>query len=231
MSRYTLTLTGPDGAALERSVPSVTEMIDAVLAKNGLPDWYYKKAVEGFSYLIKKYDHVLPNDIKSLHSLMKSEGLSPYSVRDEAAAVGTKIHKDVEALSHGKRPQNFPNLVEWWKEIGFRAKDVVAAETLLYSGRYGFAGTADLIFRYPGESEVVLADVKSGSLRGSHHLQVELYRWAWEEAGGVPIDRMQLIRVPRDGSPVEVEDVPIKPTLTRAAESIVETYRWLKGGK
>lgn len=206
-------------------------MIDAVLAKNGLPDWYYKKAVEGFSYLIKKYDHVLPNDIKSLHSLMKSEGLSPYSVRDEAAAVGTKIHNDVEALSHGKRPQNFPNLVTWWKEIGFRAADVVAAEALLYSGRHGFAGKADLLFRYPGEGEVVLADVKSGTLRESHHLQVELYRWAWEEMGGVQVDRMQLIRVPRDGSPVQVEEVAIKPSLTRAAEGLVEAYKWLKGGK
>lgn len=229
MSRYNLVLTGPDGDTLERPVPSVTEMIDAVLAKNGLPDWYYKKAVEGFSYLIKKYDHVLPNDIKSLHSLMKSEGLSPYSVRDEAAAIGTRIHTDVEALSHGKRPKNFPNLVQWWTETGFRAKDVVAAEALLYSGKHGFAGTTDLIFRYPGHSEVVLADVKSGTLRESHHLQVELYRWAWEEAGGVPIGALQLIRVPRDGSKVEVENVPIKTTLTRAAEGLVETYHWLKG--
>ncbi len=228
MSRYNLTLTGPDGDSLERPIPSVTEIIDAVLAKNGLPDWYYKKAVEGFSYLIKKYDHVLPNDIKSLHSLMKSEGLSPYSVRDEAAAIGTKIHNDVEALTHGKRPQNFPNLVEWWKAVGFRAKDVLGAETLLYSGRHGYAGKADLVFRYPGETEVVLADVKSGQLRDSHHLQVELYRWAWEEMGGVPIDRMQLIRVPRDGSPVETEDIAVKATLTRAAEGLIEAYRWLK---
>lgn len=229
MARYNLTLTGPDGDTFEKPIPSVTEMLDAVLAKNGLPDWYYKQAIAGMSILIKKYDHVLPNDIKSLHSLMKQEGLSPYAVRDDAAAAGTRIHTAVEALAKGRRPKDYPELTAWWKQKGFRAANILGAECLLYSGRHSFAGTADLVYDL-GEG-VTLADIKTGTLRDSHHVQLELYRWAWEEMGKAKIERLQLIQVPRDGGPVLEADVPISPVLTRAAEGLVETYRWLKKGK
>jgi hypothetical protein len=207
----------------------VTEIIDAVLAKNGLPDWYYKQAIAGMSILIKKYDHVLPNDIKSLHSLMKTEGLSPYAIRDEAASIGTKIHTSVEALAKGRRPKDYPVLTEWWKARGFRASHILAAEGLLYSGRWNYAGTVDLIYRDPETEQVVLADIKTGALRDSHHVQLELYRWAWEEMGGTAIDMMELIRVPRDGSDVQTEEVKISSTLSRAAEGLLEAYSWLKG--
>ena len=222
-------MTGPDGNTFERKVPSVTEIIDAVLAKNGLPDWYYKQAIAGMSILIKKYDHVLPNDIKSLHSLMKTEGLSPYAIRDEAANIGTKIHSSVEALAKGRRPKDYPVLTEWWKSRGFRAPHILAAEAMLYSGRWNYAGTVDLIYRDPETDVVVLADIKTGALRDSHHVQLELYRWAWEEMGGTPIESMELIRVPRDGSDVETQDVPISSVLSRAAEGLLEAYSWLKG--
>ena len=229
MSRYNLVVTGPDGDTFERKIPSVTEIIDAVLAKNGLPDWYYKQAIAGMSILIKKYDHVLPNDIKSLHSLMKTEGLSPYAIRDEAASIGTKIHTSVEALAKGRRPKDYPVLTEWWKERGFRAQHILGAETLLYSGRYGYAGTVDLIYSDPQTGRVVLADIKTGALRDSHHIQLELYRWAWEEMGGAHIEGLELIQVPRDGSEVKVEEVLISKTLSRAAEGLLEAYPWLKG--
>jgi len=230
VSRYNLVVTGPDGTTLERKVVSVTEIIGEVLAKNGLPDWYYKQAIAGMSILIKKYDHVLPNDIKSLHSLMKSEGLSPYAIRDEAASVGMKIHTAVEGLAKGRRPKDYPALTEWWKSRGFRAANILAAEELLYSGAYNYAGTVDLIYLDPDDvGRVVLADIKSGALRDSHHVQLELYRWAWEEMGGQPITEMELIQVPRDGSDVKTETVPISKVLTRAASGLLEAYRWLKG--
>lgn len=226
MSRYKLILEGPNDARLERKVPSVTEIIDQVLAKNGLPDWYYKQAVFGFQKMLDKFGDTLRGaDIRTLHSLMKTEGWSPYAVRDTAAAEGTRIHKAVEALAKGRRPTTYPALTTWWKEQGFRAKNILGAESLVYSGKHGYAGTIDLVYTL---EETVLADVKTGNLRDSHEIQLELYRWAWEEMGNPPINRLQLIQVPRDGSEVKVKDVEISEELTQGAAGLLQAWRWRK---
>lgn len=239
MSRYKLTVEGPKGEFFEKAVPSVTEIIDAVLAKNGLPDWYYKQAVQGFGTLLEKYGEHLPKDVRSLHSLMKSEGLSPYSVRDAAASQGIAIHNAVEALAKGRRPTVFPSLTTWWKDKGLKKDRILGAESLVYSGRHGYAGTVDLVYRDDpltaptaagalGEGPVVLADIKTGAIRDSHEIQVELYRWAWEEMGNKHIDRLQIIQVPRDGSSVKVTDIPISQRLTLGAEGLLQAWRWKK---
>lgn len=226
MSRYRITLEGPNSESLEIKVPSVTEIIDEVLSKPRLHDWYYQETVRGLWNLHQKYgDTVVGADIKTLHSLLKSEGLSPYAARDSAADEGKKIHKHVEALAKGRRPPAYPTLTEWWKAEGFRAKDILGTESLVYSAKNGYAGTIDLV--YTRES-TVLADIKTGKLRDSHEIQLEFYRWAWEEMGRESIDTMQLIQVPRDGSEVVTKDVPISEELTLAAAGLLQAYRWRK---
>lgn len=226
MSRYTLSIQGPNGEVLEQGLPSVTEIIDEVLAKNGLPDWYYRQAVLGFGSLLAKYGETLKDaDVRTLHSLMKSEGLSPYATRDAAAKEGNKIHSAVAALAKGRRPSAYPALTSWWKSRGFRAKNVLGTESLVYSGKNGYAGTIDLVYQ---EDEAVLADIKSGKPRDSHEIQLELYRWAWEEMGRTPIDRMEIIQVPRDGGEVKVFPVEIREELTLGAAGLLQAWRWRK---
>ena len=240
MSRYTLSISGPNDEVLTEKIPSVTEIIGEVLAKNGLPDWYYKQAVLGFGSLLAKYgDSIKDADVRTLHSLLKTEGFSPYAVRDAAAAEGQRIHKAVEQLARGRRPTTYPALTSWWKDRGFRAKDILGTESLVYSGKNGYAGTIDLVYTEPAKlgalgvgddlgGDTVLADVKSGNPRDSHEIQLELYRWAWEEMGRTPIDRMEIIQVPRDGSEVKVHPVEIREELTLGAAGLLQAWRWRK---
>lgn len=228
MSRYTVTVTGPDGQTFEEGWPSVTEIIEQVLAKPGLADWYYKQGVAGLSILLDKYGGKLPSDIPSLQSLMKQEGLSPYAQRDAAASSGQDIHEAVYGLS--KRPQeasvkkSHPALFEWWQDKGLKKQTVLAAEQVVVSWRNKYAGTLDLV--YTQDSSVCLSDVKSGKVRESHAVQLELYRWAWEENGGEKVDRMSIIQVPRDGSPVTEHEVFLTDELTVAASGILSVHKW-----
>lgn len=164
MSRYTLTVEGPDGISLVKSVPSVTEIIEAVLAKPGLHDWYYKQGILGVAILLDRYQDKLPHDVKSLHSLMKTEGLSPYAQRDKAGSQGKAIHKAVEQLANGKDPKAYPALVDWWRGqfggIRLGRSSILAAEQIVVSFHPLYAGTLDLV--YKNDYAITLSDVKRG---------------------------------------------------------------------
>jgi hypothetical protein len=231
MSRYTVSLDGPEGK-IELGFPSVTEIIDATYSKRGLEDWYYKQGVSGIALLMEKYGENLPNDVPSLHSLLKSEGFSPYSQRDSAADAGKAIHTAVKELTSGKTAKakaHYPALYSWWKERDFRRANILGAEQTLVSFKYRFAGTADLVYTEGGL--VTLSDVKSGAVRDSHHLQLEGYRMAWEEMGGHPVDQLSIIQVPRDGSAVNETLVSVSEELSAAWMGMLAVYEWTKPRK
>lgn len=229
MSRYQVTVEGPEGTFSE-GWPSVTEILDVALSKSGLQDWYYKQAVLGVSVLMEKYEQNLPRDVPSLHSLLKTEGLSPYAQRDQAAAGGNAIHKAVKGLAQNKptvAKNDYPVLYEWWKkERAWKAANILAAEETLVSFSNRYAGTLDLV--YTEDGKVCLSDVKSGKLRDSHYLQLEGYRWAWEERGGRHVDYMSVIQVPRDGTAVLETIVPLSDKLTEAWAGALDLYKWSK---
>ena len=225
-SRYTLTVVGPDGDEASQALPSVTEILDRVLAKPGLHDWYYKTGVAGFSQLVGKYGGKLPPDIKSLHSLMKQEQLSPYSLRDLAAKEGSKVHDAVLGLTKGRKPRDLPNLTKFWALRGWKRPNILAAEQIVYSLANGYAGKVDLVYEEDGM--VTLSDIKSGEVRDSHMLQVAMYREAWEQMGNRLIDRLSIIQVPRDGGECS-ETFVSEYGLAGAVDGIISLYKWLKG--
>lgn len=233
-ARYTVTVVGPHGDTQEYDFPGVTNIIDRCLAKNGLPRWYYNETVNAVSYLLKKYRENMSGfaDVASLHSLINQEDLGPYNLRDKASEAGTAIHDKVLDLTKGKRPKEPANLTSYWKERGWRRENILAAEQVVTSFKHKYAGTLDLVYRDSGQAKpVTLTDVKSGAVRDSHHLQVELYRRAWEEQGGVPIERLSIIQVPRDGKECKEVEVPMTRELEEAADGILTLYEWLTGGK
>ena len=233
MARYNIEVKGPDDspdtASLVIGFPSVTEIVERTLAKPNLPSWYYKTGVEGFSTLLAKYSSSLPTDLPSLHSLMKSEGVSPYAVRDKASREGKKIHKAVEGLTKGRRPKDLPALTEYWKERGWKRANILASEQVVVSFKHRYAGRLDLV--YEEDDIVTLTDIKSGEARDSHKLQLELYRRAWEELGNKPVDRLTIIQVPRDGSDCRELEVSDTLELREAGDAVLALWKWLKGDK
>lgn len=193
--RYQVALLGPEGNHEQVwELPSVTEILDAVVAKPKLLHWYYTHTVEGFAELAKRFQPHLPTDAKSLKSLLSTEGLSPYAKRNAAAEAGTAVHKDLERLVAGKRPKPTPanqGLLNWWDE---RQPEVVATEYRLVNFKRWYAGTVDLIYRRG--DELVLCDLKtSNNLHWAQWVQGAAYALAWEEAGNPEIATVTILHV------------------------------------
>lgn len=187
---YTLSMLDHDGKPTDHlyQFPSVTSILDAVVAKPKLMHWYYATAIKGMGELIKMYGGKLPSDYTSLKQLMGQNGLSPYKQRDKAAVRGTDIHTDLEKLAAGEpvtTTADNAGLINWWEDRGLSPSDVIAAEVPLVSFKYGYAGTVDLIYKDPETGKIRLCDLKTGKqIHWTHFVQCEAYGEAWREQGG-----------------------------------------------
>lgn len=242
---YTLALVDHQGRVTDYKYefPSVTSIIDAVVAKPKLMHWYYAQAITGTSELIKKYGGKLPSDPKSLKQLMAQEGHSPYKKRDDAASRGTDVHKDLETLAAGGSIEATPaniGVINWWRDRGLSPEDVIACEVPLVSFEHRYAGTVDLVYKDPETGKVRLADLKTGKyVHWTHFVQGEAYRRAYEEAGGW-VDEVTVIHTPpvpddlflamaqqaATGKPGYEEKVG-KDVTFETFKAILEIYSWL----
>ncbi len=199
---YEAALLDPEGnpTSYRFKLYSVTNIIDKVVAKPQLLGWYWKTTMEGLSTLAQKYGPSLPSDLESLKSLMSTEGLSPYKVRDSSGARGTKTHTEMEALCKGKVVKaNAYNqgLLNWWEERNLTKQDILGCEVPLFSPRLGVAGTVDMVYVDPVTGATVLCDLKTGkTVPWTNFLQGEAYRLMADEADMFDgIDKVSVLHV------------------------------------
>lgn len=201
-----MAVTNPDGRTFTTYFPSVTTILEKVLAKPALAGWYYKQAVEGVANLLRKYGDQTPSDLPSLHSLLSSEGLSPYAQRDEATDHGTKVHKALERLAQGRKVAARPeveSLLEWWD---IPKDKVVATEKVAVSFRHQYAGTIDLMYCDMDPDHLTLMDCKTGkNIHWENVLQLEAYALAWEEMYGRKVSTLKILHLPRLGGCYEYD--------------------------
>jgi len=126
-------------------VPSVTSILDAVLAKPALPNWYYSKALEGVEILLGKYGTKIPQDKDSLKSLLRSEKLTPIHARDTAGHRGRELHDGLEALARG-----YHSLLTNGLNLYLRGGNVPAYIHLGFSGRRKLSSRLSMVL--PGRS-------------------------------------------------------------------------------
>lgn len=191
-------------------LPSVTTIIGAVLAKPGIPGWYAKKMAEGVAALVEHSDfsdsdldlNDILTDPEILIEWMKENAVHPDDIRDELADQGKEKHEILEllcglpteeqmdaaaALADGDDP--FAQAIgKWWVK---RRPHVIASEVRLRSLRWGFAGTADLVYQAPVLGSrtmlgpVCMTDLKNRSegkgMYESDDAQTGLYKVAWDE--------------------------------------------------
>jgi hypothetical protein len=200
-SYYTLALLDENQAVTPHTFqfPSVTHILDTVIAKPRLMNWYYRKAIEGMAALLQRYGTKLPQDEDSLHQLLKTHELTPWAARDHGGAIGKAAHSDVEAWCRGEvvdwspESEGFPN---WVIERGLDRGDIVSSEVPLVSFRHQFAGTVDLVYRAPVIDKLVLTDVKTGKyVQWVHLVQCQAYQIAWEEQGREAIWKTSVLHV------------------------------------
>jgi hypothetical protein len=180
-------------------LPSVTHILDAVIAKPRLMNWYYRVAIEGVAALYQKYGTKLPQDEQSLHELMKREGLTPYAKRDTGGNIGKEAHSDVEKWCAHEPvvwSEHSIGFANWVAHRGLDRGHVIASEIPLVSFKHRFAGTLDLVYRHPELDKVVLADVKTAKyVQWVHLVQCQAYKIAWEEDGREPIWKTSVLHI------------------------------------
>jgi hypothetical protein len=142
---------------------------------------------------------------KYFEDWLKSNGYNSDIIASKAAAEGTQVHNAAEQFLNGKEITwieedghvNY-NLDVWKMILKFadfwnREKpELVATEYHLFSDKYEYAGTADLIVRLRGK--LWLLDIKtSNSLHTSYDMQLSAYAQAWNETHDEPVTDMGII--------------------------------------
>jgi hypothetical protein len=178
--------------------------------------------------------HYMPNDKGKkkprtlIEQLAIMARLHPNAIKSDAATRGTSIHDALTLLAMDEMPEidKYPaedqpfvrGLCRWWLD---HQPEFVAVEQIVASLTHRYAGRFDLLLRYPGSDDLVLADLKTGKdvRPDSHFRQLRGYEVAWREMGGEPIDRMQIINVQPSGHvKVETAHCPDSAWLTCVAQ-------------
>jgi hypothetical protein len=157
----------------------------------------------------------------------------------DAADWGSEVHDIIKRLNQGKEVNEIPDRsVEMvmrylaWREQW--VEKMLHVERVLYSQKYGFAGTADIIAILKGSKLPQIIDIKTGAIRKKKFaLQISgAYKIAAKEEGietgkGVilPLDK-------KDDSGEEVKAITLEDTGSQEAFlNALGVYRYMTGEK
>tara|TARA_R110000782_G_scaffold32628_2_gene79501 strand:+ start:2188 stop:2970 length:783 start_codon:yes stop_codon:yes gene_type:complete len=142
---------------------------------------------------------------KFFDNWLKDVGHSADIIMRKAGKEGTQVHEASEALVLGKEVNwvddygnaKYSQLV-WEMIMKFHdfwtttKPELISTEDFVYSDKFKYAGTADLVVKMDGETW--LLDIKtSNNLHRSYNLQLAAYAKAIEEVKGIKIDRTGII--------------------------------------
>ena len=142
---------------------------------------------------------------KFFESWLKDVGHNADLIMRRAGKEGTQVHEAAEKLVLGEEISwidDFGNakysqivwemilkFAEFWKTY---KPELISAEDFVWSDKYKYAGTADLVCKM--NDEVWLLDLKtSNSIHKSYDLQLASYAKALEESKGIKIERTGII--------------------------------------
>tara|TARA_Y100001972_G_scaffold112400_1_gene146100 strand:- start:9 stop:761 length:753 start_codon:yes stop_codon:yes gene_type:complete len=199
---------------------SATTLIGQGCVKPGLERW--KRITPMIEYK-KKLNKVLDDneqlDRIKLERLYKESMEHTDNVSDDASLVGSVVHGLVEDFIKGKEipNQSDPAVVncwnlflDWWNQQNYKVVDI---EKKLFSKKYGYVGTLDLVVKND-KGEFVLIDLKtSNQIVFGYVLQANAYKQAYEEETGRKISSCFCLRVGKKDTKVEIAPIPLNKKL------------------
>ena len=188
----------------EKRVPGVTT-ITHLTDKPQLNNWL---KLTPLNALKDKIEHCLATDepidgLKLTNMFNESKKACDY-IKDQAGDVGTIVHDLFEKIVQNKpyikptderviRSLNF--LMLWYKS---QKVNVEVQEKKLYSKKYNYAGTLDLICTMNGKKTKYLLDLKtSNHITEDMMYQLHAYRQAYLEETGEKINKLGIIKAPK----------------------------------
>jgi hypothetical protein len=173
------------------TLPSVSTVL-SVIAKPNLVAWARRTALETVRELLEEG--------LSIEVALALAEVEPERQRDAAAQRGGLAHEAIACALTGKPYP--PEWEPWVKaarsflaDYGLR---LVAAEQVLVSKRYGFAGTCDLI-TCGADGVLTLVDWKTGGIWPEAALQLGAYAIALEEMTGRPVGEAYVVGLREKG--------------------------------
>jgi ATP-dependent exoDNAse (exonuclease V) beta subunit len=189
-------------------LPSVTS-ITRLIAKEGLPIWYKRMALEGvFAAFMARRDQgmeAFPIEEEALRQLLAEAESYPEQERQAAADFGSELHAIISDLLMGTEvaaPPAFAAAVaafRHWQDTAGLHLTLFASELPVYSLQYGYAGTVDAVGWREHDGVLVALDWKSGKgIYREYALQVAAYAAAIEEMTGIPVAECWVVRLGKD---------------------------------
>lgn len=142
---------------------------------------------------------------KFFHDWLREVGFNSEIIAAKAAEEGTQVHNAIEKLINGEEIKWFSDdgiakySLEVWKMIlkfnEFWSKykpKLIATEYHIFSDKYEYAGTIDLIIKL--NDEIWLLDIKtSNSLHTTYELQLGAYAAAWNETHDIKVNKTGIL--------------------------------------
>ena len=234
------------------SLPRVTRIIGAILAKPYLIEWYYRQTRDSVAGMMDVYYHEFDDphftsedlleeltDAEDLDELLKQNRMRQMDLRDERRDEGIAAHTFLQHLAERQLEAGeeaaytlAERMLDNSVADGFQIATanwwleekpwVIATEQVLYSLKHRYAGRCDLV-RASGITDLKTRKLEAGMYE-SDDIQTAAYKVAWEEMGGTCNSRSVLV-IREDGTYDEYPCVlPDEAWL-----HIRELYRLLRG--
>jgi len=198
----------------EFSVPSVTTVVDIIDKSGALVTWATRAAVKVCK------DSIEPNTPYPevyLEQVFQTAATAHRQLKDIAAGIGTTAHNAIELAAHaeGRFSENLEQAFlnaeseevanclwasyDWVKS---HSVEVVVAERKIYSRKYQYSGTLDMLAFVDGKFS--LLDWKSSKgIYPSHLYQTAAYQAAYEEEIGRKLEARYLVRLGKEDGAFE----------------------------
>jgi hypothetical protein len=207
----------------DKKVESVTGICQRGVPKPQLINWLVNTPMNEVKRLInEKLDMGEQLDRAMLERIFATAKKKPDTFKDEGALVGSVVHGLIEDyLNNKKIPTQSDKAVvncwnlflDWWNKQEYKT---VHIEKKIYSAKYNYAGTLDLVVK-DKNNKLVLIDIKtSNHVTFDYFLQLNAYKSAYEEETAKKISSAFVVRLPKKDSNIEIKQIPLNKKLFNA---------------
>jgi len=192
-------------------VPSVTGIV-GVIDKPALIPWAVNETVK---YLKDRWLPDTNYTKEQISTILQDAKESRFRISQKALNIGSDAHDWIERHIKAKilqipepdMPEYPPVLAAVTSFLEWEStQDIqyVASERRLFSRRFMYSGTVDILMRVKGE--LVVGDLKtSKAIYPEYFLQCAAYAHAITEEDAEDVNKVAIIRIPKDGKAVEVQ--------------------------
>lgn len=180
--------------------------------------------------LIKQAMEVKEIPLDVIEDVMIEADSISQKTQQKTLGIGTIVHKLAEDWLKGNKviePKDevikncFNKFKNFWNQNNL---ELIESEKVLYSVK-GFCGTLDIVAK-DKKNNLILIDIKtSNGIFHNYVLQLHGYKYAYEEQTGSKINKLCIVRLPKNDDDFESRVLAYKPQHTKAFLGLLDCYK------